>query len=168
MNLDNPQEKLRQVVLCFLIRDNEVLLAMKKRGFGVGNWNGTGGKLKEGETLKQAAFREAKEEIGVAILSLNKMAILDFYFPKVPKEKDWDQQVHVFLVDKWEGKPSESEEMKPQWFKKKSLPLTKMWESDSLWLPKVLQEEKKLRGKLIYDEDQKLIDHQLKEVNRFS
>ena len=34
--------------LCLLMRDNEILLAMKKRGFGVGKWNGVGGKVKNG------------------------------------------------------------------------------------------------------------------------
>lgn len=40
---------MRQATLCFLIREvngeNELLLAMKKKGFGQGKWNGVGGKL---------------------------------------------------------------------------------------------------------------------------
>jgi len=31
------------------------------------------------------------------------VAILDFYFPKAPADKDWNQQMHVYLVDEWEG-----------------------------------------------------------------
>lgn len=43
--------KLRKVTLCILFDKDRVLLAMKKRGFGVGKWNGAGGKLKDGETI---------------------------------------------------------------------------------------------------------------------
>lgn len=51
--------------LLFLRRGDELLLAMKKRGFGKGKWNGVGGKLEAGETLEQALIRETVEETGV-------------------------------------------------------------------------------------------------------
>lgn len=38
---------------------------MKKRGFGVGKWNGSGGKIQPGETPEDTAVREVKEEIGI-------------------------------------------------------------------------------------------------------
>ena len=61
---------MRPVTLCFLVKDNKVLLAIKKRslsGFNVaiGKWNGVGGKVDSGETIKAAAVREISEEIGV-------------------------------------------------------------------------------------------------------
>ena len=51
--------------LCFLLRDGQILLAMKKRGFGEGKWNGAGGKVNAGETVEHAAVRELREEVGV-------------------------------------------------------------------------------------------------------
>lgn len=42
-----------------------LLLGLKKRGFGQGKWNGFGGKLDEGESPRQAAIREMKEESDV-------------------------------------------------------------------------------------------------------
>ena len=43
-----------------LIRNNDnILLGMKKRGFGVGRWNGFGGKVHSGETILEAAKRYA-------------------------------------------------------------------------------------------------------------
>ena len=35
---------LKNVTLLLIRKDDEVLLAMKKRGHGAGKWNGTGGK----------------------------------------------------------------------------------------------------------------------------
>ena len=52
-----------KAVLGFIVKDNQVLLAMKKRGFGEGWWNGAGGKIKEGETPLEAILREMQEDV---------------------------------------------------------------------------------------------------------
>ena len=39
-----------ETTLCLLKKDNSILLAMKKRGFGSGKYNGIGGKIEKGET----------------------------------------------------------------------------------------------------------------------
>ena len=54
-----------ETTLCLLRKENKILLAMKKRGFGTGKYNGVGGKIENGETLNEAMIRETKEEIGV-------------------------------------------------------------------------------------------------------
>ena len=38
-------------------KENKILLGMKKRGFGVGRWNGFAGKLKDGESIEDATKR---------------------------------------------------------------------------------------------------------------
>jgi NADH pyrophosphatase NudC (nudix superfamily) len=50
-----PRTKLLTLVLIY--NRTHVLLGMKKRGFGVGRWNGFGGKVQEGESLENAARR---------------------------------------------------------------------------------------------------------------
>ncbi len=148
---------MRQATLCLLIKGDkkEILLAMKKRGFGIGKWNGVGGKIdfKKGDkNIIEAAIRETQEEIGVKAKDLEKVAVLNFYFPY---NKNWDQTVHVFLVKNWEGEPRESEEMLPKWFKTKELPFKEMWDDDKFWLPKVLG-GKKLKAKFIFKEGEKI------------
>ncbi|MCP5842996.1 NUDIX domain-containing protein, partial [Klebsiella pneumoniae] len=64
--------------LLFLRRDDELLLAMKKRGFGAGKWNGVGGKIEAGETIEDALVRECQEEINVTPLNWQAVAELDF------------------------------------------------------------------------------------------
>jgi mutator protein MutT len=140
-----------QTTLCLLIKPGEILLAMKKRGFGMGRWNGYGGKIESGETILEAAVREVAEEIGVVCNQndLEEVARLKFYFPI---KKEWDQEVVIFLVQNWNGEPTETEEMKPQWFRIVELPFDQMWPDDRYWLPKVLA-GKKLRGEFYFNED---------------
>ena len=43
----------------YLLEDNDkqILLGLKKRGFGEGKWNGFGGKVQPGESIAQGAIR---------------------------------------------------------------------------------------------------------------
>lgn len=132
--------------LGFLLKDTAVLLAMKKRGFGVGKWNGVGGKLEPGETLAQAMIREAEEEIGVQVSELDPAGVINFYFPDKP---EWDQDVHLFRIRHWTGEPIESEEMRPEWFPIENIPFTAMWSGDELWVPRVLAGET-VRANLVF------------------
>lgn len=115
----------------------DVCLAYKKRGFGKARWNGVGGKVNSNtETIETAAIREAQEEIGVACHNITKMAELAFTFPHQP---NWNQLMHVYLCEAWQGEPQESEEMKPQWFHLVDIPFANMWPDDIYWLPEVLK-----------------------------
>lgn len=154
---------LRQVTLAFLIKDTQILLAMKKRGFGEGKWNGYGGKPMIDETIIDAAIRETEEEIGVTSKNLKQVAVLNFYFPKLPQFLDWDQQVVVFFISEWEGEPVETEEMKPQWFPIHELPFSQMWPDDIHWLPKVIQGNS-IKGNFRFNKELQLEDFQVSEV----
>lgn len=54
-----PITKQPQVFTLILVvnHDEQVLLGLKKRGFGAGKWNGFGGKVEEGESIKNCAIR---------------------------------------------------------------------------------------------------------------
>src|SRR5690606_10332747 len=86
--------------LLFLIKDDEILLAMKKRGFGADRWNGVGGKIEPGETEEQALVRECQEEIEVTPVKFEKVAVHDFTFPPGVTDK---QTIHVYLCTEWHG-----------------------------------------------------------------
>lgn len=159
------KKPLRQATLCFLISGNKVLLAMKKRGFAAGKWNGAGGKPKpEDKTIEETARRETFEEINVVPKKLKRAAVLNFYFLG---KTDWNQRVIVFLTDKWSGTSAETEEMAPRWFEMNEIPFNEMWEDDALWLPKVLA-GKLLEGNFLFDKNQKMLDHEITEVVRLS
>lgn len=154
---------MKNVTLCFLMKENEICLALKKRGFGEGKMNGIGGKVEAGETIEEAAVRELKEEIGVSARSssLEKAGSIDFHFNDNP---DWNQRMHIFFIKKWEGEPAESDEMAPVWYGADNLPFDKMWVDDKYWLPKVLK-GKKIEGKFYFNNKGADIDKfEIKEI----
>lgn len=147
---------IKRLTLCFLLKENEILLAMKKRGFGVGKWNGVGGKVQENETPMQAAIRETEEEIGVTPQGMKRVGILYFHFlDKKCVEKDINR-VFVYTAKKWSGTLQETEEMRPQWFDFSEIPYNEMWEDDVYWLPKLLQGEK-VEGRYVFDSNHRLL-----------
>lgn len=150
---------MHDATLIYLLKGDQVYLAMKKRGFGEGKLNGYGGKVKPDERLTQAAARELEEESGVSATeeALQKIGEITFHFPHKP---EWDQVVHVFFIESWDGEPVETEEMKPFLFNKSELPYDKMWIDDEHWLPHAIA-GKHVKGKFVFTEDQQIKEHDL-------
>ena len=125
--------------LVLLVQEGRLLLGMKKRGFGVGKWNGFGGKVESGETVREGALREMREECGVDIPSsaLTEAGVLAFDFPD---GSCGPLLVHVFKASGYTGKIEESEEMAPRWFETNSIPFDQMWQEDEHWFPLFLSD----------------------------
>ncbi len=144
---------MKNLTLSFLFKDGQILLAMKKRGFGDGKWNGYGGKVEEGESIEEGAIREIKEEGNVKVQKedLENVGVIDFYFSDKP---EYNQRVYIYKILKWEGRPEETEEMKPEWFYFDKIPFDKMWVGDDQWLKRVIKGEK-VFGEIHFDEEGK-------------
>ena len=134
---------IKDVTNVLFIKDKSVLLGLKKRGFGTNKYNGFGGKLKPGETIEQAAIREAIEESGLTPLEYEKYAIIDF-------PDSYPLRMHVYVCTKWAGEPKESDEMIPKWFAFDQVPYDHMWEDDAHWLSLVLG-GKKIRASFTFE-----------------
>lgn len=164
--MSRDADKKRRVTLLYLFRGAndhaEVLLAMKKRGFGQGWWNGTGGKIEAGETARAAAIRETSEEIGVTPIDPQLVAQLTFDLPDDDDVQQIDCQ--VFRADQWQGEPRETEEMRPAWFTLDRLPLSEMWPSDIYWLPHML-EGKLVTARITINGQRMVLDQQVTVVH---
>ena len=135
---------MKRTTLILLVRGDpitHVLLGYKKRGFGTGKYTGIGGKIESGETVREAAVREMHEETGVVMspCDLANAGHVRFYFPARP---NWDLTTHIFLGRDYQGRPTESREIRPEWFAIDHLPFSAMWDDASYWYPLVLDNQR--------------------------
>lgn len=148
------------LTLGLVVKDGQILLGMKKRGFGEGKWNGFGGKLEAGETLEQGLIREFEEETSLKISNPIKRGVFDFQYANEQKIL----QVHLYEIREFEGQPVETEEMFPKWFSFGEIPLEQMWPDDSYWMPLFLN-GKNFEGEFLFNENNEIIGHKLSETN---
>jgi 8-oxo-dGTP diphosphatase len=151
-------------VVGYLVDGDRVLLGLRKKvflGLGENLIAGIGGKVEPGETKDQALKREILEEINVKVSSFAEMGSVRFIFPHKPS---WQQEVTIYLINQWEGKPQETEPIKPEWFKKTALPTFQMWDDNAYWLPLVL-ENKRVNGTFLCGPDAKVLDYALVEID---
>jgi len=144
----------QQTTLCFLVRSDpprQVLLGLKKHGFGAGKYGGIGGKVAPGETVVEAAAREMAEETGVTVSAedLRPAGSVWFLFPARP---EWSQVMHLLLASRWQGEPAESAEVIPVWFDVTKVPYQQMWPDAVYWLPRILAGER-VYLRFVYAED---------------
>ena len=149
------------LTLCIVHQHPNVLLGMKKRGFGAGRWNGFGGKVAPEETIEDAAKREMQEEAGIELKKFDKVGVIEFEFQGNPEILE----VHIFRSDDFSGEPIESEEMKPQWFHVDEIPFKDMWPGDIYWMPLFLS-GKKFKGKFLFGESDAILEKELSEVGK--
>ena len=137
--------------VCFLTKNEEVLLILIEYSPTDRKWTGIGGYSEEGESLEDAVIRESKEESHIAI---EKECL-----KKVAELTDDALQLHVFLTDKWSGKLKAKDPTLKEfrWFPKNNLPFSQMHKDNDKWLPQVLN------GKLV-----KKVNDQFLEVNELN
>ncbi len=144
--------------LCLIRKGDQILLAMKKRGFGVGRWNGYGGKVLPTETVEDALERETKEESGLTIKNYRKIGFLTF------DNVDRIVEMHMYETSDFSGELIETEEMAPKWFSIEDLPYSEMWPSDFLWYPYYFA-GKTFEGEVVFDKDHNILSQEIREVS---
>ncbi|MDR5709410.1 MAG: 8-oxo-dGTP diphosphatase [Armatimonadota bacterium] len=137
-----------RAVLCYIVRDGEVLLLRKAAGlWGEGKWNAPGGKVLPGEDPREAAVRETYEETGLHVGALRHRGVLHFTFGEGALV-DWI--VDVYWTDACVGELRAGDEGELRWFPLHQLPYEEMWPDDRLWLPHLLA-GRRFRGRFHFD-----------------
>ena len=147
-----------EATLCYLICPapiREVLLGLKKTGFGQGKYDGIGGKIEPGEAPRQAAAREVAEEIGVRVDVADLVPAGDIRF-LFPAAREIEHHVFLFLVWEWSGEPIETDEIWPAWFRVDALPWEEMWADAVHWLPGVL-DGGCVHGEIAFNDDNETV-----------
>lgn len=97
-NTSTPEDT-KACVGVLVVSQGKVLSGTRKTEFGHGLICGPGGHIKEGESPKQAAFREAEEEFGISPKELIPLG-------RAPMEPDTGIQPYIFLCTEYEGEPN--------------------------------------------------------------
>jgi len=123
----------RKGILCFLKKDNQILLIKVDFGDKL-VWNGISGFIDEKETNQEAAIREVNEELGIIV---DKKSLTYKGNHIISDQLNLD----IFIASQWQGNPKPQEESikEIQWFEINNLPYHQMFEDNKDWLPKFLK-----------------------------
>jgi 8-oxo-dGTP diphosphatase len=146
-----------RATLLFVIEGPQILLIEKKRGLGAGKVNGPGGRLEPGETPRDCAVRELREELGVGARDVAEHGELSFQF-----KDGYALHCHVFRASGCVGAPVETDEAIPLWTPLDAIPFPRMWADDALWLPLLIRGAR-FRGRFLFDQDE-MLGHDLEVV----
>lgn len=99
--------KVYTLILPVDVANRRVLLGYKKRGFGVGKYNGFGGKVEPGESNLQGAIRELEEESALQCTSdemqHHGILLLETLADPIPPILE----IHTYVATSWTGEPTE-------------------------------------------------------------
>ncbi|MFJ6003709.1 8-oxo-dGTP diphosphatase [Arthrobacter sp. NPDC092385] len=145
----------RCVVLCFLFRGSgqgrDVLLGLKRTGFGTGRVVALGGKIDGRESAGEAAIREVAEEGGIVLApaDLREAGRISWSFPARP---EWNMVAFLFTADAGTTTVVASEEIEPRWYAVDSIPWHEMWQDAPYWLPSLLA-GRRIDARILMDRD---------------
>lgn len=110
-----------------IVRDHRVLLIRRGQAPLLGEWSLPGGVLECGETLREAAVREAREETGLVVETVDMLGV----YERIILSDDGRVRYHYVLID-FLCRPvggelkAGSDAAEVGWFKREELPALKL------------------------------------------
>ena len=132
---------------------NRILLVHHKTGEMSGYYTGLLGEVDENETPHEAASRIAQDMCGISVQKAELRAIFEFTFADSDVENEYQYYTTLF-----NGRPQETDHIKPEWFEIDKIPYSLMPADDAVWYPPFL-DGKLQRGKFHFARDNKTLLH---------
>ncbi len=149
--------------LCYLIKDDQYLMLLrnkKKNDVNKGKWIGVGGKVEQGETIRDCMHREIAEETGFNADQLVYRGILNFYYENMEPEK-----IYVYTCDHFHGELRSCDEGTLAWIPRNKVLALDLWDGDRIFLKPMIEENLQLFNlKLVYDRNNRLIESEFLEI----
>ncbi|MET3697530.1 8-oxo-dGTP diphosphatase [Bacillus oleivorans] len=149
---------MQRVTNCVYIQNGEVLLLQKPRRNW---WVAPGGKMEQGESVKEAVTREFREETGIFLNNPKLKGVFTFLI-KEGDEVISEWMMFTFLAEEGQGDLyQESEEGKLAWHSIENIPSLQMAPGDIHILEYMVHGDGMIFGTFIYTPDFELISYRL-------
>ena len=120
----------------------------KKNDINEDKWIGIGGKFEENESPEECVLREAFEETGLTLKSVQYRGIVTFVTDFCEGE-----YMHLFTCEEFEGKIKECDEGVLEWIDIEELENMNIWEGDKIFLKLLREDAPFFSLKLVYEKD---------------
>lgn len=109
----------------------------------------------------EGAQRELQEEAGIRMIDPKEFGVIFYKYEGMEKEL----KVHLYVAEGYAGNPTESEEMRPQWFAPHEIPYDQMWADDIHWYDYLLKRQP-INARFHFENDMATIrDFQVDPIN---
>ena len=142
---------MKNTTLVHIEKDGKYLMlhrVKKQNDINKDKWIGIGGKFLENESPEECAVREAKEETGLDLNSLEYRGLVTF----VPDNTE-GEYMHLFVCRDFEGVLKDCDEGDLQWIEKEKIYSLPIWEGDKIFLKLLETDVPFFSLKLIYSGD---------------
>jgi len=157
-NHSNSEKDYEETVLCYMFKDDEVLMLKRlddKDDINSNKWMGVGGHIELNESPDDAVLREVKEETGLTLTSYDLLGKIKFYY-----NDKFTEIIYVYAGYDFKGEMIPCDEGDLEFIKKDNVFNLSMWEGDKIFL-KPLFMNKKFKCSLYYQND-KLIKYKIR------
>ena len=137
--------------LCYIEKDNQYLMLhriKKDHDVNKDKWIGIGGHIEEEESPDECIIREALEETGLTLHSVEFRGVITFVANPWPAE-----QIFLFICKDFSGELLECNEGQLEWVDKAAVYELPIWEGDKIFFKLLEEERAPFFLKLHYDGD---------------